>query len=485
MVRFAMYYDMENDLIRAWQLLLDLSDLNAHNQKVAAGLNNIAAGLKTKAEEVSSGFTLRRINTDISKEVFESELERTNAQIIIENHTLLHENRQLSSLLREYEQTMDTIMSRFRSHAHAAHQHEVTLTRHYENLLLARETSSVQADLRSNASISSSLQRLAQNLRNLMRSMAGEDPESSSSHQAQTLQQPSLQVPDPQKDCSPSTYPPHPYPETQAHTDQPTPSDIRASSSSDGLTQEDESLLSLLSSQSDWALEREAEIARLEAENEHLRSLLGINQAHAEERGWTLTEAYELDTISRYEPIPKTSKDQGDGTTSRDSNGGSQRSDSPGLSMMSNMNMGPREQPPLRSPFDGLEDDDPPAPVPVRLGSRLRIPPFVQHLLDPQVQVSISPNATSTTGNLIHTALGVSSQGNGNGGDSSLPGGRGSQGRRTAMFGGGNIANRGRGSALQFQREYAEMEAGMPQRGPPPPPFTERSWQAQAGLDLS
>lgn len=43
-----MYYDMENDLIRAWQLLLDLSDLNAHNQKVAAGLNNIAAGLKVR-----------------------------------------------------------------------------------------------------------------------------------------------------------------------------------------------------------------------------------------------------------------------------------------------------------------------------------------------------------------------------------------------------------------------------------------------------
>lgn len=57
------------------------------------------------------------MNTDISKETFESELERTNAQIIIENHTLLHENRQLSLLLKEYEQTMETIMTKFRSHA--------------------------------------------------------------------------------------------------------------------------------------------------------------------------------------------------------------------------------------------------------------------------------------------------------------------------------------------------------------------------------
>ena len=50
-------------------------------------------------------------------EVFESELERQNAQIVIENHSLLHENRQLSMLLKEYEHTMETIMSRFRSHA--------------------------------------------------------------------------------------------------------------------------------------------------------------------------------------------------------------------------------------------------------------------------------------------------------------------------------------------------------------------------------
>lgn len=50
-------------------------------------------------------------------EVFESELEKTNAQTLIENKTLLHENRQLSLLLKEYEQTMDTVMSRFRNHA--------------------------------------------------------------------------------------------------------------------------------------------------------------------------------------------------------------------------------------------------------------------------------------------------------------------------------------------------------------------------------
>ena len=53
-------------------------------------------------------------------ETFESELERQNAQIIIENQTLLHENKQLSLLLKEYESTMETIMSKFRNHAVSA-----------------------------------------------------------------------------------------------------------------------------------------------------------------------------------------------------------------------------------------------------------------------------------------------------------------------------------------------------------------------------
>ena len=50
-------------------------------------------------------------------EFFDSELERTNAQIVIENQLLVQENKQLSVLLKEYEQTMETVMSKFRNHA--------------------------------------------------------------------------------------------------------------------------------------------------------------------------------------------------------------------------------------------------------------------------------------------------------------------------------------------------------------------------------
>ena len=50
-------------------------------------------------------------------EIFESELERKNAQLIIENQSLLHEHKQLNTLLKEYETTLETVMSKFRNHS--------------------------------------------------------------------------------------------------------------------------------------------------------------------------------------------------------------------------------------------------------------------------------------------------------------------------------------------------------------------------------
>ena len=49
-------------------------------------------------------------------ERFESERERSNAATVIENHTLVQENRQLSLLLKEYERAMENIMKKFRSY---------------------------------------------------------------------------------------------------------------------------------------------------------------------------------------------------------------------------------------------------------------------------------------------------------------------------------------------------------------------------------
>ena len=52
----------------------------------------------------------------------------------------------------------------------AAQQHELTLTRHYETLLLSRESQNLDDGLLSNASLSDSLQRIAFFLRRLMES---------------------------------------------------------------------------------------------------------------------------------------------------------------------------------------------------------------------------------------------------------------------------------------------------------------------------
>ncbi|OCH88770.1 hypothetical protein OBBRIDRAFT_65700 [Obba rivulosa] len=259
---FTMYHDLDSDLIRAWQLLHEISEQNSHNHKMASTLQSQADSLKTQAASTSTGFSLRRFNVDISKEVFESELERQNAQIIIENHTLLQENKQLSVLLKEYEQTMETVMSKFRSHALAAQQHELTLARHYEALLRAQETAVVEADLASNTTTSQSLQRLSESLRALLRSLGGEEPSASDD--------------------------PHTQPEQSADTGE---ASTRPS---------DDALADLLGDgPGDWALEREIEIARLEAENEELRRMLGIDRASAEANGWLADEARELTLASR------------------------------------------------------------------------------------------------------------------------------------------------------------------------------------------
>ena len=40
-----------------------------------------------------------------------------NASLIIENQQLLHENKQINSLLKDYEQMLETVMAKFRAQA--------------------------------------------------------------------------------------------------------------------------------------------------------------------------------------------------------------------------------------------------------------------------------------------------------------------------------------------------------------------------------
>ncbi|KZV93746.1 hypothetical protein EXIGLDRAFT_612618 [Exidia glandulosa HHB12029] len=228
---------MENEdpeMSRLWELVNELSDQLSRNRELTASLQKQVGTLKDQAAQTGSSSSLRRFNLDISKETFESAIERTNAQVILEHQHLTQENKQLAALLKEFEQTLDTVMSKFRGHAIAAQQHEQTMIRHYEALLASRssEAYAMAADpalASSNAINPQHLEQLAHNLRLALRSLSGA---SDAAGEMSAFD-------------SDSEHP---------HADD---------TSDDG--------------PGDWAVEREAEIQRLEAENAELRRVLGID----------------------------------------------------------------------------------------------------------------------------------------------------------------------------------------------------------------
>jgi len=117
---------------------------------------------------------------------------------------------------------------------YAAQQHEMTLTKHYEALLLSRETASTNTDLSTSAHVSTSIQRLSHFLRLLLRSLSGEESDIDDEIDARQL-----------------------YVDALLDAEGP----------------------------DDWALERETEITRLTRENEELRRMLGIDAENAHAHG--------------------------------------------------------------------------------------------------------------------------------------------------------------------------------------------------------
>ena len=50
-------------------------------------------------------------------DVYDAELEHMNASLATENQGLLHDNKQLGALIKEYEQTLESVMGAFRTRA--------------------------------------------------------------------------------------------------------------------------------------------------------------------------------------------------------------------------------------------------------------------------------------------------------------------------------------------------------------------------------
>jgi uncharacterized coiled-coil protein SlyX len=103
------------ELQRLWALVSELSNQLSANRQLCLSLQAQADELKGQALHTGTGYTLRRFNLDISREKFDSELEKLNSQLVMENQSLSHENKQMNLLLREYENTLESVMAKFRS----------------------------------------------------------------------------------------------------------------------------------------------------------------------------------------------------------------------------------------------------------------------------------------------------------------------------------------------------------------------------------
>jgi len=209
-------YDQE--MMRLWGIISDLSEQLNQHRATASALRNQAEGIKSQAIHSQTGFVLRRFNTDKSQEDYDVELDKMTNAIAAENQALQYDNKQLNLLIKEYEQTLETLMTTFRKRAHEIQEQELELIRKYEAALLAKEAEQLTEDLDTNMAFSSSISTLGKNLRKALRALDGED------------------TPEGGDECD----------------------DIGTLDASE------------------WALDRECELARLEKENAELRRMLGL-----------------------------------------------------------------------------------------------------------------------------------------------------------------------------------------------------------------
>ncbi|WVQ93188.1 hypothetical protein IAU59_000252 [Kwoniella sp. CBS 9459] len=297
-----------NELSRLWALVGDLSEQLANNRALVIQLKSRSENVKGQAAHVGTGFPLRRFNLDISNEQFQSELEAFSSHLVSENQQLQHENKQLNALLKEYEQTLETVMGKFRGVAHASQQHDLSLHSYYTSLLQTLQTAHSSAQLHDSTSLSTLLTRLSTLLRSALRSMGGEETDheirdqlpgfidslhdfssASGSNQGslalRSNQPRHLQQQQQQQQQPRSASPPIPTRSTKSTKSagsngagKPFPKAPNRPVHFPGFIPGSSGGYAGTEGQADWALEREMEIMRLEEENNALREMLAIAQ---------------------------------------------------------------------------------------------------------------------------------------------------------------------------------------------------------------
>ncbi|KAF7791408.1 hypothetical protein EIP86_002424 [Pleurotus ostreatoroseus] len=264
----------DSDVMRVWVLLNDLSEQLSQNRNASISLHTVTGGVKDK-----------------SQDEYNAELERMNMQMSAENLALQNDNKQLNALIKEYEQTLENLMTTFRNRANEVQQRELAIMREYERKILLRETEELSKQLDRDTAFSTSLGRVGRLLRALMRMIGGEDslsmpPTTMTPSENGVASTSSLLLPhqhiinalELEQEHESESYPDH-----EAETE----TDATAESSSQAPSEGAESRVVAWQQAQDretqlaaaeWALERECELARLELENRLLRQLVAEHE---------------------------------------------------------------------------------------------------------------------------------------------------------------------------------------------------------------
>jgi len=171
----AILEDSDRELAQLWLMIQELSKQLNQNRSLSVSLISQTGDVKNQSIHSQTGFVLRRFNLDKPQEEYNAELEHMNAAIMAENQSLQYDNKQLSALIKEYEQTLESIMSTFRNRARDVQERELSLIREYETKLLELEDENSGSELKQSAATIESLRRIANLLRQVLRVQGGEE----------------------------------------------------------------------------------------------------------------------------------------------------------------------------------------------------------------------------------------------------------------------------------------------------------------------
>ncbi|CAO0798773.1 unnamed protein product [Mucor circinelloides] len=170
---------MEEEIIqKIYKLTNELASQQQSNQDLASTLNGQLTDLKTKAAAAKSSTDDQEVlipnpllpeQRDQVLEDLKSRLEKA----LLDQQTTLRENQQLEKevnelqgLVREYETGLESITSKFRTHANATTEGQLRLRREYEALLNA-EKGTTAALFIENTMLQTQLRQLSKSLRDV------------------------------------------------------------------------------------------------------------------------------------------------------------------------------------------------------------------------------------------------------------------------------------------------------------------------------